>query len=282
MLDPRATLATDSVETINMRQASHWTIHALASALGRNEFVPFFQPKFDLITGMSRCVEVLARWDHPERGLLLPSRFIESIEQAGLMAKFTESLVEKSLASLRKYAEKGNGSEIGMAFNLTPSTLSNPRAMRAIVSLVQQYAVPFDKITIEVTETTVVKNYAAVFDALHRLRMQGFQISIDDFGMGYSSLKLLSQMPFTEMKIDRTFIAGLRANCKVIHIVDSMVSLAKNLHMGVVAEGIETESELESIQAFRFDFGQGFHFDSPARELEQLHITATPTCLSTC
>jgi EAL domain-containing protein (putative c-di-GMP-specific phosphodiesterase class I) len=256
-----------------MKQANQWTKQDFVSALCRNEFVPFFQPKFDLITGMSSCVEILARWDHPDLGLLPPSQFIEAIERAGLMGKFTENLLRQSLASVRNYAEKGN--DIGMAFNFSPLTLGDSRTLGSIVSMVQEYGIPFDQVTVEVTETATVENFSSVFESLRTLRSHGFKISIDDFGTGYSSLKLLSQMPFTEMKIDRTFIAGVSKSRKFTYILEAMVDLADKLRMGTVAEGIETKAQLDSIRSLGFDVGQGFYFDVPKRNLEQLHIELT-------
>jgi EAL domain-containing protein (putative c-di-GMP-specific phosphodiesterase class I) len=155
-----------------------------------------------------------------------------------------------------------------MAFNVSPLSLVNIQMPRKICSLVRAYGIPFDMITIEVTETAHADDSPSVLDSLTWLRMQGFKISIDDFGTGYSSLQLLSQMPFTEIKIDRTFVTGMSNHWKSTTILESVVELADKLHMRTVAEGIETKKEYEFIRALGCRNGQGFYLGHPMRNSE--------------
>jgi EAL domain-containing protein (putative c-di-GMP-specific phosphodiesterase class I) len=241
------------------RQKTKWTKDEMAKAIRCNEFIPFFQPKIDLATGTSSCVEILARWNHPDLGILPPSQFISLVEQAGLIDEFTDSLFRQSLLNARNNKLMHG---VGMAMNFSSATLQNPRVSSRICSMVSEHGIPFDQITIEVTETTFPENYSSVLKSLSNLRTKGFHISIDDFGTGYSSLKLLSKFPFTELKIDRIFIAGISKDRKLTEILETIVQLARKLHLSTVAEGIETKAQLDFIQNLGCNVGQGFYFSA--------------------
>jgi EAL domain-containing protein (putative c-di-GMP-specific phosphodiesterase class I) len=248
------------------RWKHQWTKEEVATALGRNEFVPFFQPKIDLTTDIASCVEILARWDHPVLGILPPSEFIKQVESAGLIDQLTDNLLRQSLVTARNSAATGR--ELGIAVNFSLLTLQDPKTPYRICSLLEEYDVSFDRITIEVTESATSENLSSVFKSLTTLRSQGFRISIDDFGTGYSSLKLLSKMPFTELKIDRMFISRILENKKLTDILESIVHLAKKLDLSTVAEGIETKTQLDFVRQLGCNAGQGFYFGAAVRHLE--------------
>jgi EAL domain-containing protein (putative c-di-GMP-specific phosphodiesterase class I) len=256
---------------MDIQQKHQWTKEEVTTAVCRNEFVPFFQPKIDLATGISSCVEMLARWDHPELGILPPNQFINLIESAGLIDQFTDNLLRQSLVSAANNAVWGR--EVGIAVNFSSLTLQDPQIPRHICSLVKEYGVSFDRITIEITETALPKNLSSVINSLTALRSHGFKISIDDFGTGYSSLKLLSEIPFTELKIDRMFIAGISEDKKLTGILESIVHMAKKLELSTVVEGIETKTQLDFIQALGCNVGQGFYFGAPVRAFEVTNAT---------
>jgi EAL domain-containing protein (putative c-di-GMP-specific phosphodiesterase class I) len=252
------------------QQKHQWTKAEVESALRRNEFVPFFQPKVDLATGISSCVEMLARWDHPELGILPPSQFIKLIESAGLIDQFTDNLFRQSLVSAATNAIPGK--EVGVAINFSSLTLQDPQMPRRICSMVREYGLSFDQITIEVTESTTTENLSSVIKSLTALRSQGFKISIDDFGTGYSSLKLLSEIPFTELKIDKMFIAGISEDRKLTGILESIVHLAEKLALSTVAEGIETKTQFDFIRTLGCNVGQGFYLGEPVRGFEVMNV----------
>jgi EAL domain-containing protein (putative c-di-GMP-specific phosphodiesterase class I) len=214
---------------------------------------------------------MLARWNHPELGILPPSQFISLIEGAGIIVQFTDNLFRQSLASARNSAKKGM--KIGMAVNFSPVELQDSDTPRRICSMVKEYGLSFDQITIEVTESDTAENYSSVIKSLTTLRSQGFKISIDDFGTGYLSLKLLSDLPFTELKIDRMFIAGISKNRKLTGILESIVDMARRLKLSTVAEGIETKTQLDFIQALGCNVGQGFYFGAPVRDFDATNAT---------
>jgi EAL domain-containing protein (putative c-di-GMP-specific phosphodiesterase class I)/CheY-like chemotaxis protein len=238
-----------------------WTRDDLVAALNGNQFEPYFQPKIDLDTGMPTCVEILARWNHPDLGVLPPSQFIELMEQHGVIDQLTGSLLVQSLSCAKQCAAEGNA--IGFALNLSPITLRDARTPSRIGALVRECGLCPEQITIEVTETASSKSFAAVLESLTRLRMQGFEISVDDFGIGYSSLQLLSQMPFTELKIDRSFVSEVSSSAKSTAILESVIHLAEKLNLHTVAEGIETADELRFIRSLGCGAGQGFLLGRP-------------------
>lgn len=243
------------------RAAASWTKEDILGALGRQEFIPFFQPKIDLATNLPIGVEMLARWQHPTKGILPPSAFVHLMEREGLIDALGDSLFRQALACAAEWSEQGL--DIGLAINLSPLTLQNTDVPNRIGMLVRESGIFPEQITIEVTETAVSENVQGLLESLTRLRMQGFELSVDDFGTGYSSLLQLSEMPFTEIKIDREFVSNALANKKSAAIVESIVQLADKLQMRTIAEGIETQHELDYIRALGCDAGQGFYFAEP-------------------
>jgi EAL domain-containing protein (putative c-di-GMP-specific phosphodiesterase class I) len=258
-------------------ESQGWTRADLHGALCRSEFVPFFQPKVDLVSGRATCVEMLARWNHPVLGILPPGEFIEVMEQNDLIDHLTEILLHKSLRRIQQCAAKGW--KVGLAINFSPLTLQDTNLPAHISDLLAFYRIAPSRITVEVTETAITTKSESVHASLMQMHEQGFKIAIDDFGMGYSSLQLLSQMPFTEIKIDRMFVAGIVNDRKSTIILESIVDLAHRLNMRTVAEGIETRDELDFMQELGCTTGQGFFFSKPVtcrhliRYLEQSEHT---------
>lgn len=238
-----------------------WSRRELLAAIQTRQFVPYFQPKIDLVSGRPMSCETLARWVHPVLGILPPSQFIELMEQMDLIDQLTHCLLHQLLECAQDINEYN--AEIGFAINISPITLGKPHMANRICSLVKSYGVACERITIEVTETACSDDFTGLLATLVRLRMHGFGISADDFGIGYSSLKELNRIPFTEIKIDRMFVRGVANNRKSQAIMEFVVQLADRLHMRTVAEGIETRGELEFVQSLGCSQGQGFYLGSP-------------------
>jgi EAL domain-containing protein (putative c-di-GMP-specific phosphodiesterase class I) len=263
---PSSAISQPEPAIMNTFSKPIWTTADLTTAVRRNEFIPYFQPKIDLSTGAASSVEMLARWDHPQRGILPPSQFIGLIESAGLIDRFTDNLMRKSLLSAADNAV--SGCDLGIAVNFSALTLQDPRAVPRICAMVREYGIPFERITIELTESAAPNDQASLIRSLTLLCSQGFKISMDDFGTGFSSLALLNAIPFTELKIDQMFVAGIHINKKLTAILETIMHLAAKLHLRTVAEGIETAAQLDFIRALGCDVGQGFYFGRPARTLE--------------
>lgn len=242
----------------------------IREALQKQQFIPYFQPKFCLDTGMPSGVEMLARWNHPELGILPPSSFIPAMETAGLIDSLSDSLFSKAMVCAEAWAQIG--CDINLAVNLSPLTLQNTDMPNQIGALVRRHNIAPTRVTIEVTETAVSENVSGLMESLTRLRMQGFSISVDDFGTGYSSLLQLSEMPFTEIKIDRSFVSGATENKKTTLIAESIVGLAKKLDLHTVAEGVETQAEFEFVKKLGCETGQGYFFAKPMSHEGLLHF----------
>jgi len=245
----------------------------IVDALRNNQFVPYFQPKFELATGMPTGVEMLARWRHPIQGVLPPSAFVPAMEHSGLIDWLSDSLFAQALECANEWSRIG--CEIGLAINLSPLTLQNTDMPNRIGALVRQYNVPPSRVTIEVTETAVSENISDLLESLTRLRMQGFEVSVDDFGTGYSSLLQLSEMPFTEIKIDRNFVTGATENRKTTIIAESIVQLARKLDLHTVAEGVESRAELDFIKRLGCETGQGYFLAQPMDQAALLGFLAS-------
>lgn len=245
----------------NESAVPRWNEQELLAAFRHQQFVPYYQPKLDLRTGEPTGVEILGRWAHPELGVLLPDRFIEQMEQNSLIDRLTECLLLQSLS----FAKDCNvaGKAIGLALNVSAISLRDAYLPQLISGMLKDFGLRPDQFTIEVTETVQSDRSDSVVESLSYLQTQGFQISIDDFGTGYSSLKLLSRMPFTELKIDRTFVNMAHRQAKSAAILETIVQLADKLHLRTVAEGIETEAQIELLRTLGCDVGQGFLIAHP-------------------
>lgn len=242
----------------------------ICEALEKHQFVPYFQPKFCLETGMPSGAEMLARWDHPTLGILSPGRFVPTMEAAGLIDALSDSLLSRAMVCANAWTQIG--CDINMAVNLSPLTLQNTEMPNRLGALVRRHNIAPSRITIEVTETAVSENVSGLMESLTRLRMQGFALSVDDFGTGYSSLLQLSEMPFTEIKIDRNFVSGATENKKTTLIAESIVDLAKKLDLHTVAEGVETQAEFAFIKKLGCETGQGYFFAKPMNQDELMHF----------
>jgi EAL domain-containing protein (putative c-di-GMP-specific phosphodiesterase class I) len=250
----------------------HWTKDDLQQAIDCHQFVPFFQPKQDLQSGLITSVEVLARWRHPQIGVLSPCHFVDLMERENLISRLTESMFRQALDTLQRCFNIGR--RLGIAINVSPTTLVERDGAEKIASLVATSGICPTYITVEVTESIAIPDCSTLLRSLTTLRNEGFQVSIDDFGTRYSSLQLLHQMPFTELKIDKSFIVDRARDSKSISILKSIVQLARNLKISTVAEGIENEQDLELAMSSGCRTGQGFFIGmpmSPANLFEYLY-----------
>lgn len=244
-----------------------WSVEELRTALQDGQFVPYFQPKVELRSGIPVGVEVLARWHHPQYGLIEPASFIGAIERHGLVDQLFDHLFGQALESAQEWAARRW--DIGMAINVTPSTLQDTQLPDRMKQRVEQHGLDPNHVTLELTESMSVDQPDRLRESVLRLRAYGFKLSVDDFGTGYSGLQQLNSLPFTELKIDRSFVAGIMEQEKSVAILESIVGLANRLCLNTVAEGIETRGELEFIQSLGCRLGQAFMF---ARPMPQEHL----------
>lgn len=233
----------------------------LSAALANGHIIPYFQPKVDVQTGILKGVEALARWQHPERGMIAPDQFISLAEQCGLIHDLTISMMDQSMAQAAVWNSRGLA--IKVAVNLSPLSLEQPGFMEKIVALSDRHALPADRVVVEITEGSVVANKGNSLGMLARLRLKGFGLSIDDYGTGFSSMQQLARIPFTELKIDRSFVdkAHERKNLRVI--LQSALDMAQRLDLVTVAEGVETIEDWRILQEFGCNIAQGYLIAKP-------------------
>ena len=228
----------------------------LRTALDRREFTLYYQPKLDLASGSIAGCEALARWPHPERGMVPPDMFISALEQTGLILPFTRWLLATALHQQKIW--KNRGWEIDIAINVPPIVLMNPEFMAMLDA-----QGPVTGLTLEITENVFLGDLDRLAAVVARIRGQGIALSIDDFGTGYSSLQRLRQTAVSEIKIDRSFVKDMLANKDDAVIVHSTIELAHNLGLRVVGEGVEDAPTLARLAELGCDSLQGYHICRP-------------------
>jgi diguanylate cyclase (GGDEF)-like protein len=234
----------------------------LRKAVENDELVLHYQPKFD--AGGQRVIgaEALLRWQHPELGMLAPDMFIPIAERSGLILPIGDWVLDQACRQLRQWHDAGNR-EWTMAVNLSPLQFDSPVLVETVRRIIQVHGIDPTCLTLEVTETTAMKDVEASLDVLNQLTAMGLKIAIDDFGTGYSSLLYLKRMPAAELKIDRAFVRDLERNEEDAAIVSSIVALARALNIKVVAEGVETAAQREFLRSLGCDSLQGYFLGRP-------------------
>jgi EAL domain-containing protein (putative c-di-GMP-specific phosphodiesterase class I) len=254
----------------------HPTVEQLRQALRGNEIHTEYQPKTDLATGKIVGFEALARWHSPTLGSIAPAQFIPVAERSDLIHRLTYSVLEDAIAACREWRK--SRPDCGVAVNISPSVLPDPRLPAEIDFLLEKHGVPPGALIVEVTESTLISNLTAATEVLTRLSIKGVRISMDDFGTGYSSLKSLLLMPFTELKIDRSFVGVCLTDPEAWKIIRATLSLAHELNIRVVAEGVETAAVNDRLRDAGCEMGQGWFYGRPQRaELMSKSLNSSDT-----
>ncbi|MEL4293577.1 EAL domain-containing response regulator [Shewanella xiamenensis] len=233
-------------------------------ALEQHQFVGFYQPKFDVTDFSLAGVEVLARWIHPEVGTLSPAVFIEPLIGYELLDELFLQLFEQGCRLQQELHQKKH--HISMAYNLDISQLNSTKLVYRIVDIAKRFNLHSRFITLEITETGLLSAPAVNMENLIRLRMQGFELAIDDFGAAHSSLARLCELPFSQIKLDSCFVRELGVEPRCQAAISSVIALSQALNMELVIEGIETNSQLAILQQLGCTVGQGFCFSRPIDE----------------
>ncbi len=254
-----------------------WSLADVRSALARGEFVPWFQPQRCLATGRLFGAEALARWEHPEAGLVLPGEFVPLMEHAGMIDALFDVMLDRTLDAMAAWSAGGN--PVPVSINASPLTLEHVHVPNRWRSRVEARGIDPGDITIEVTETAVASDFPGLLESITRLRMHGFRVSLDDFGTSYSSLQQMSELPVTEVKIDRSFVARALRYPRADTIFRGIVDLGRRLGLAVVAEGVETPEQDERVRALGCDAAQGWLYGrpEPAGKLLAGHPRASET-----
>jgi len=240
----------------------------LRRAIEHDELVLHYQPTVSLRSGELTGVEALVRWQHPARGLLGPDEFVPLAERTGAVADLTRWVVDRALAQHRAWRDAGL--EVPVAVNLAAANIVDVTLPGAIAALLERHGVAGDRLACEISEHTVMADPVRAADVLEGLRALGVRLSLDDFGTGHSSLAYLKRLPLDEVKIDRSFVAGMTEDENDAVIVRSTIDLARNLGLRVVAEGVETAEIMHALADLRCDTAQGYFISRPlpAAELD--------------
>jgi len=233
----------------------------LRDALQNNEFFLVYQPIFNLNDMSPRAVEALIRWEHPARGVVQPEEFIPLLEETGLITQIGGWVLREACAQGGRW--RAAGSSIEIAVNASAKQLDHDDFVTEVREALERSGLDPHALTIEITETTLMRDTEQTIRRLSAIKALGVRIAIDDFGTGYSSLTHVQKFPVDSLKIDRSFIAGLEGSREGEALIHTLVQLGKALSIETVAEGIEMQRELSLLQGERCDSGQGFLFAKP-------------------
>jgi EAL domain-containing protein (putative c-di-GMP-specific phosphodiesterase class I) len=243
------------------------TVVDVLEAIGVGQFRLYYQGIFSLDDATRPVAyEALARWEHPERGLLMPGDFLPDDMDGELGWALTNFALEEAVRQCARWEQSGLRASV--AVNIAPGTLAEALLPDHVSAVLDRYGVPPQRLTVEITENRCAIDPVGIGLALMKLSELGVRLSLDDFGTGDSSLARLREIPFDELKIDRCFVSGLPATDADVAIVEMVTSLAHRLGATVVAEGIETVEALDALRGLSVDRGQGFLLDRPGAVID--------------
>ncbi len=234
----------------------------LRSAVDNDEFVLYFQPKFDIQSMQTSGAEALLRWDHPEMGMVSPMDFIPLAEETGLIIPIGQWVIEKSCQYLKEWKDLGH-KPIRLAVNLSPRQFRSDDIVDFILDTLVKYDIKPEEFEVEITETLLMEDIERTIHHLNKLKAWGLHISIDDFGTGYCSLGYLKKFPLDTLKIDRSFIKDIMTEPDDATITKAIVSLGHALRLNLTAEGIEDAEQLKFLSQLGCEQGQGYFFSKP-------------------
>ncbi len=233
----------------------------IARAIERQELALHYQPRLDAASGRVSGVEALIRWWHPTKGLLMPGQFLSVIENSIAIDRLTDWVVAAAVRQVGLWRREGV--EIGMSVNVSARNLGDLSLPDRIAGLCQAHGVPHETLTVELTETATMQDANRIMDILARMRLKGFGLAIDDFGTGYSSLVQLRRLPFTEIKIDKSFVGEMLESKDSSVIVRTIIDMARNLGLVPVAEGVESERAARKLVEHGCHDLQGYWISRP-------------------
>lgn len=239
-------------------QESRTLEHDMSLAIMNKEFVVYYQPIVDSFTQKIYSYEALIRWIHPLKGLLSPDSFIPAAEKTGMINEMGKSVLEMACREAASWAVPAK-----ISVNASPVQLSSKAFAGIVMNILKETGLPADRLELEVTESSLFTESNTPMNTLNKLKALGVKISIDDFGTGYSSLSRLSKLAFDKIKIDKSFVHSVSTQEDALTIIKLITGMAKSLNMKAVAEGVETQQQLESLQALGCDFAQGYLFGKP-------------------
>lgn len=247
----------------------------LRHAIAQEKLVLYYQPKVDIQSGHIVGLEALVRWPQTDGTVMLPDNFISLAEESGLILPLGDWAIKEGCAQLARW--QAQGIEIHLSVNLSPSQFHSPNLVQIVRNYLQDYQVDAKYLTLELTESLVMDHAERAVDTLRQLVDLGLKFSMDDFGTGYSSLSYLKRLPLDELKIDRSFITDLPNKSEDQALVSAMIYLAHEFKLKVVAEGVETQAQLDLLAKMGCDEYQGYLFSQPVNAVD-----VTPMLVGLC
>lgn len=243
--------------------------HKLRRACGNKQFVLYYQPKIDTMTGHIHGAEALLRWNDPDNGITAPGAFLDILESSGLIMDVGAWVLEESFKQLAIWIAEGIwDTQQRLSINISARQFHNDQFSKSVFNLLDKINLPAECIDIEMTEHSVINDVNKAVAKMEELIDRGITFSLDDFGTGYSSLAYLKALPVTTLKIDRAFICDITDNKSDEMLVTSILLIAKNLGLSVVAEGIETREQMQMLKHFQCEYLQGYYFSKPVPATE--------------
>jgi EAL domain-containing protein (putative c-di-GMP-specific phosphodiesterase class I) len=252
-----------SVE-MNVHASERLTLeNQLRRAVEREELVLFYQPKVEVASGRITGAEALVRWKHPELGYVTPAKFIPIAEETGLIVEIGQWVLRTACAQTQTWIQQGLP-PLTVSVNVSGAQFKQGKVWHAVQGALAHSGLPAQHLVLELTETMLMDNASENIELLHELKEIGVALSVDDFGTGYSSLSYLSRFPLDELKIDRSFVKDLPADQHSVAIVAAIIALARELKLRIVAEGIETQQQLQFLKSRHCETYQGYLCSRPA------------------
>jgi EAL domain-containing protein (putative c-di-GMP-specific phosphodiesterase class I) len=234
----------------------------LRQAIVANQLFLLYQPQVDVATGRITGLEALVRWNHPEKGVIPPVNFIPLAEETGLIVPLGLWVLNEACRQARTWQDMGL-TPLTMAVNVSPKQFADPDFASHVAEAIDSHRLNARWLELEVTESVIMQDAARALAIMLSLRALGVRLSIDDFGSGYSSLAALKTFPFDRLKMDRSLVEALPADKTAVAIASAVISLAQTLKLSVLAEGVETDAQLEFLRHVRCEEAQGYRFSKP-------------------
>ncbi len=257
-----ATMENDLAHSSQLLKDMRESIH-------NQNFVIYLQPQYSS-AGSLIGAEALVRWQHPELGLLTPDKFIDRAEESNLIINIGQLVLEQACATLKQWQSRPQTKELSISVNLSAKQIWQSHFVEEFIATVEGYGIDKNKLVVEVTESLLILDIDDATQKLSKLKAYGFIISLDDFGIGYSSLNYLRHLPIDEIKIDRSFMNDSEVDSQAQLMIKSIIDLARNFNLQVVAEGVENMDQVELLRQLQVDYFQGYYFGKPV-DIEQFH-----------
>jgi EAL domain-containing protein (putative c-di-GMP-specific phosphodiesterase class I) len=255
-------IKTQSIERLKMESA-------LRRALERDQFTLHYQPKIDTASGQITGVEALLRWNHPELGTVSPAQFIPLAEETGLIVPIGRWVLREACVQNMAWQRQGLR-PVTVAVNLSPRQFADPHLLHDVDEALAASGMSPVLLQLEVTESMVMRNVSRAIKILDAVQSRGIRLAIDDFGTGYSSMSLMKQFPIDTIKIDRSFVHGIAGNRRGQQLVAAITAVALPLGHRIIAEGVETEEDAESLRMLGCSYGQGWLYARPMTETDAI------------